>query len=98
MAELGGRLILSSLTGLFAADRTIEAMHRRLPADGTTLGDDGRLMSLAEFNFFSEHRRVLTASLGSGWPGRLAIHRPAGIVPGGWSLSRGLSDRHASGP
>src|SRR6516162_9407998 len=36
MAELGFQLILYPLTGLFAAARAIEAMYRRLRADGTT--------------------------------------------------------------
>lgn len=50
MADLGFPLILYPLTGLFAAARAIEATYRKLKAVGTTVGDEGRLMSFAEFN------------------------------------------------
>ena len=45
MADLGFKLILYPLTGLFAAARALEAMYRKLRADGTTLGAEGRLKS-----------------------------------------------------
>jgi methylisocitrate lyase len=38
MADLGCQLILYPLTGLFAAASALEAMYRKLRADGTTLG------------------------------------------------------------
>ena len=50
LAELGFHLILYPLTGLFAAARAIDSMYRTLTAEGTTLGDRGRLMTFAEFN------------------------------------------------
>ena len=36
---------------------------------------------------------VVTAAIQSGQPGDLAVHLPAGIVPGGWSLPRQLTYR-----
>ena len=50
LAKLGFHLILYPLTGLFAAARTIELMYQKLWSDGTTLGEEGRLMSFSEFN------------------------------------------------
>src|SRR3954471_3718607 len=50
LAGLGFQLILYPLTGLFAAARAIDAMYRKLQADGTTLGDAGRQMSFDQFN------------------------------------------------
>jgi 2-methylisocitrate lyase-like PEP mutase family enzyme len=68
MAELGFQLILYPLTGLFAAARAIEAMYRRLKSDGATLGDEGRLMTFAEFNELMgvEERYVLAERFGVG--------------------------------
>jgi 2-methylisocitrate lyase-like PEP mutase family enzyme len=68
MADLGFHLILYPLTGLFAAARAMEAMYRRLKADGTTLGDEGRLMSFAEFNELigAEERHALAERFGAG--------------------------------
>ena len=68
LADLGFQLILYPLTGLFAAARAIEAMYRRLKADGTTLGDEGRLMSFAEFNELigAEERHALAERFGVG--------------------------------
>ncbi|HEY2157708.1 MAG TPA: isocitrate lyase/phosphoenolpyruvate mutase family protein, partial [Isosphaeraceae bacterium] len=68
MADLGFQLILYPLTGLFAAARAIEAMYRRLEADGTTLGDEGRLMSFAEFNELigAEERYAMAERFGVG--------------------------------
>lgn len=50
LAKLGFQLVLYPLTGLFAAARTIESMYQKLWSDGTTLGEEGRLMSFPEFN------------------------------------------------
>jgi 2-methylisocitrate lyase-like PEP mutase family enzyme len=68
LADLGFQLILYPLTGLFAAARAIEAMYRKLQADGTTLGDEGRLMSFAEFNerIGAEERHKLAEQFGVG--------------------------------
>jgi 2-methylisocitrate lyase-like PEP mutase family enzyme len=68
MADLGFQLILYPLTGLFAAARAIEAMYRRLRADGTTLGDEGRLISFAQFNELigAEERHALAERFGVG--------------------------------
>jgi 2-methylisocitrate lyase-like PEP mutase family enzyme len=68
MAALGFHLILYPLTGLFTAARAIEAMYRRLRADGTTLGDEGRLMDFAEFNELIgvEERYALAERFGVG--------------------------------
>ena len=68
MAELGLQLILYPPTGLFAAARAIEAMYRKLRADGTTLGDEGWLMTFAEFNELigAEERHALAERFGVG--------------------------------
>jgi 2-methylisocitrate lyase-like PEP mutase family enzyme len=68
MAEIGFQLILYPLTGLFAAARAIESMYRKLKADGTTLGDEGRLMGFAEFNELigAEKRYALAEQFGAG--------------------------------
>ena len=50
LAELGFHLILYPLTGLFAAARAVESLCAKLKADGTTLGEEGKLMTFAEFN------------------------------------------------
>jgi methylisocitrate lyase len=50
LAALGFQLILYPLAGLFAAARAMEAVYRTLKDDGTTLGEEGRLMTFAEFN------------------------------------------------
>ena len=50
LAELGFHLILYPLAGLFAAARAIELMYQKLRADGTTLGEEHRLMTFPEFN------------------------------------------------
>ena len=41
---------------------------------------------------------VVTASIASGRPGDLTVHLPVGIVPGGWSLSRGMTYRLTRDP
>ena len=50
LAAFGFQLILYPLTGLFAAAHAIESLYRKLKADGTTLGDVGRLMTFTDFN------------------------------------------------
>lgn len=50
LAEMGFSLILYPLSGLFAAAKTLEQMYRTLKTDGTTLGEESRLMSFEEFN------------------------------------------------
>jgi 2-methylisocitrate lyase-like PEP mutase family enzyme len=50
LAEMGFQLILYPLTALFAAARAIGNFYRKLRADGTTLGEEERLMTFSEFN------------------------------------------------
>ena len=50
LADLGFHLILYPLAGLFAAARTIELMYQKLRSDGTTMGEEHRLMTFPEFN------------------------------------------------
>lgn len=50
LAEMGFNLILYPLSALFGAARTIELLYRRLKDEGTTLGEESRLMSFEEFN------------------------------------------------
>jgi len=50
LVSLGFQLILYPLTGLFSAARTTEDMYAKLKRDGTTLGEEDRLMTFAEFN------------------------------------------------
>lgn len=50
LTRLGFHLILYPLAGLFSAARAIEAMYQKLRADGTTTGEEHRLMSFPEFN------------------------------------------------
>jgi 2-methylisocitrate lyase-like PEP mutase family enzyme len=50
LAEMGFQLILYPLTALFAAARAIDSLYRKLHADGTTLGEEHRLMTFDEFN------------------------------------------------
>jgi 2-methylisocitrate lyase-like PEP mutase family enzyme len=50
LARLGFHLILYPLAGLFASARAIETMYQKLRADGTTLGEEDRLMTFPEFN------------------------------------------------
>lgn len=50
LARLGFHLILYPLAGLFAAARSIETMYQKLRADGTTTGEEHRLMTFPEFN------------------------------------------------
>jgi 2-methylisocitrate lyase-like PEP mutase family enzyme len=68
MAELGFQLILYPLSGLFAAARAVESMYRKLKAEGTTLGDESRLMGFAEFNELigAQERYALAERFGVG--------------------------------
>jgi 2-methylisocitrate lyase-like PEP mutase family enzyme len=50
LAELGFHLILYPLSGLFGAARAIEQMYQKLRADGTTIGEESRLMTFSQFN------------------------------------------------
>jgi methylisocitrate lyase len=50
LARLGFQLILYPLAGLFASARSIERMYEKLRDDGTTLGEEDRLMTFPEFN------------------------------------------------
>jgi 2-methylisocitrate lyase-like PEP mutase family enzyme len=50
LARLGFHLILYPLSGLYAAARAIEVMYQKLRADGTTIGEEDRLMTFPEFN------------------------------------------------
>jgi 2-methylisocitrate lyase-like PEP mutase family enzyme len=50
LARLGFHLILYPLAGLFAAARSIETLYQKLRTDGTTTGEEHRLMTFPEFN------------------------------------------------
>jgi len=50
LGELGFQLILYPLAGLFAAARALDAVYRKLRADGTTLGCAQPIMPFDEFN------------------------------------------------
>jgi 2-methylisocitrate lyase-like PEP mutase family enzyme len=50
LAEMGFQLILYPLTALFAAAWAIGSFYRKLRADGTTLGEEQRLVSFSDFN------------------------------------------------
>jgi 2-methylisocitrate lyase-like PEP mutase family enzyme len=50
LAEMGFQLILYPLTALFAAAWAIGSFYRKLRAEGTTLGEEQRLMPFSEFN------------------------------------------------
>jgi methylisocitrate lyase len=50
LARLGFHLILYPLAALFAAARSIEEIYRKLRADGTTTGEEHRLMTFPKFN------------------------------------------------
>jgi methylisocitrate lyase len=50
LARLGFQLILYPLSGLFAAAQSIEQMYRKLRTDGTTAGEEHRLMTFPVFN------------------------------------------------
>lgn len=50
LAELGFHLILYPLAGLFAAARGLSEIYQKIHRDGTTLGEESRLMAFDEFN------------------------------------------------
>lgn len=50
LAEMGFQLILYPLAALFAAARAIEQVYQKLRRDGTTLGEESRLMAFDQFN------------------------------------------------
>ena len=50
LAELGFQLILYPLAGLYAAAKALQCIYGTLRADGTTLGDEQRLIAFEEFN------------------------------------------------
>ncbi len=50
LESLGFQLILYPLAGLFSAARTMEQMYTKLRDDGTTIGDEHKLMTFTEFN------------------------------------------------
>jgi 2-methylisocitrate lyase-like PEP mutase family enzyme len=50
LSRLGFHLILYPLSALFASARSIEQMYQKLRADGTTAGEEHRLMAFPEFN------------------------------------------------
>ena len=50
LVELGFQIILYPLAGLFSAAKVMEEVFRKLKQDGTTLGDEQRLMTFSEFN------------------------------------------------
>ena len=50
LIRLGFHLILYPLAGLFGAARTIELMYQKLRVDGTTTGEEHRLMTFSDFN------------------------------------------------
>lgn len=50
LAEMGFHLILYPLTGLFAAAEAMRTIYQKLHDDGTTTGEEGRLMRFDQFN------------------------------------------------
>jgi 2-methylisocitrate lyase-like PEP mutase family enzyme len=68
LMELGFQLILYPLAGLFAAARAIEAVCQKLHRDGTTLGEEDRLMPFEEFNALIgvDERYALAERYGAG--------------------------------
>ncbi len=50
LVELGFQIILYPLAGLFSAAKVMEEIFRKLQQQGTTLGDEQRLMTFSEFN------------------------------------------------
>lgn len=50
LVKLGFQIILYPLAGLFSAARVMEEIFRKLQHEGTTLGDEQRLMTFSEFN------------------------------------------------
>jgi len=50
LESLGFQLILYPLAGLFSAAKMIEHMYTKLRDDGTTIGEEHKLIAFAEFN------------------------------------------------
>ncbi len=50
LAEMGFQIILYPLTGLFAAAKAMRDVYQKLRDDGTTLGEEERLLKFALFN------------------------------------------------
>ncbi len=50
LVQMGFQLILYPLSGLYAAAKAIDTMYRKLLADGSTTGEEQRLMAFAQFN------------------------------------------------
>ncbi len=50
LAEMGFQLILYPLAGIFGAAHAVEFIYQKLKTDGTTLGEEGRLMDFGRFN------------------------------------------------
>ena len=50
LAEMGFHLILYPLAGLYGAAKTMRIIYEKLYSDGTTLGEDDRLMNFKAFN------------------------------------------------
>lgn len=50
LAAMGFQLILYPLAGLYASAAAIHSIYEKLRRDGTTLGDEGRLMRFEQFN------------------------------------------------
>jgi 2,3-dimethylmalate lyase len=50
LVELGFQIILYPLAGLFSAAKIMEEIFRKLQLEGTTLGNEQRLMTFSEFN------------------------------------------------
>jgi len=50
LAEMGFHLILYPLAGLYAAAQSMRVIYEKLYSEGTTLGEDDRLMNFKAFN------------------------------------------------
>ena len=50
LTEMGFHLILYPLSGLYAAAQTMHFIYKKLYNDGTTMGENDRLMSFKTFN------------------------------------------------
>jgi len=50
LATMGFHIIVYPLSGIFAAAQALDTIYRKLRADATTRGEEGRLMSFADFN------------------------------------------------
>ena len=50
LEELGFQLVLYPLTGLYAAARALQTVYTTLRTEGTTLGQEDRLIAFEQFN------------------------------------------------